>query len=115
MKSKEGIACRPEGERQFATAQKRHRLKLISLVAVFVLLSLGVAAAYSSLYTFHVSLKESSFFTLHPSLKSDSDTIVNTRWRIQPTVPLVVNDLDTSVLDLRRPDNIIQTVELEDR
>ena len=113
MKSKEGIACRPEGERQFATAQKRHRLKLISLVAVFVLLSLGVTAAYSSLYTFHVSLKESSFFTLHPSLKSDSDTIVNTRWRIQPTVPLVVNDLDTSVLDLRRPDNIIQTVELD--
>ena len=44
---------------------------------------------------------------------ADSDTIVKTRWRIQPTVPLVVEDLDTSVLDLKRPDNLVQTVELD--
>ena len=36
------------------------------------------------------------------------------RWRIQPTVPVVVEDLDSSALDLRRPDNIRQTVEYDD-
>ena len=39
--------------------------------------------------------------------------MVKTRWRIQPTVPLTVSDLDTSALDLRRPDNLVQTVELD--
>ena len=41
------------------------------------------------------------------------DTLPPTRWRIQPTIPMVVEDLDTSVLDLRRPDNIVQTVEMD--
>ena len=36
------------------------------------------------------------------------------RWRIQPTVPVIVEDLDSSALDLRRPDNIRQTVEYDD-
>ena len=36
------------------------------------------------------------------------------RWRIQPTAPILVNDLDSSALDLRMPDNIRQTVEYDD-
>ena len=36
------------------------------------------------------------------------------RWRIQPTVPVIVEDLDSSALDLKRPDNIRQTVEYDD-
>ena len=35
------------------------------------------------------------------------------RWRIQPTIPLVVEDLDSSALDLQMPDNIVQTVEMD--
>ena len=38
---------------------------------------------------------------------------ITPRWRIQPTVPLVVEDLDTSALDLRRPDNLVEAVELD--
>jgi cell surface protein SprA len=50
--------------------------------------------------------------TLNP--QPDSDTVaVPVRWRVQPTVPITVADLDTSVLDLRRPDNLKQTVELD--
>lgn len=36
------------------------------------------------------------------------------RWRIQPTAPVSVEDLDASPLDLRMPDNIRQTVEYDD-
>jgi hypothetical protein len=33
------------------------------------------------------------------------------RWRIQKTAPMLVADLDSSAIDLKRPDNIRQTVE----
>ena len=36
------------------------------------------------------------------------------RWRIQKTAPLFVADLDSSAIDLKRPDNIRQTVEYDD-
>ena len=36
------------------------------------------------------------------------------RWRIQPTAPVGVEDLDASPLDLRMPENIRQTVEYDD-
>ena len=36
------------------------------------------------------------------------------RWRIQPTAPLYVADLDSSALDLKMPDNIRQIVEYDD-
>ena len=41
-------------------------------------------------------------------------TKTHSRWRIQPTVPITVEDLDSSALDLRHPDNIRQTVEYDD-
>ncbi len=51
--------------------------------------------------------------TQYPTAKADSDSVVHTRWRVQPTVPLLVEDLDTGVFDLRRPDNLVQTVEYD--
>ena len=81
-------------------------------ITTYIVLTLVSIVALANMLT-HGSFVVSSFQNFHSSLKNDSDTIVNTRWRIQPTVPLVVNDLDTSVLDLRRPDNITQTVELD--
>ena len=36
------------------------------------------------------------------------------RWRIQPTVPITVADLDSSTLDLKMPRNIRQSVEYDD-
>ncbi len=36
------------------------------------------------------------------------------RWRIQKTAPVLVADLDSSAIDLKRPDNIRQTVEYDD-
>ena len=43
------------------------------------------------------------------------DTLQPTaRWRIQPTVPIEVADLDSSALDLKMPENVKQKVEYND-
>ena len=36
------------------------------------------------------------------------DSLLNARWRIQPTAPILYHDLDSSALDLRMPENIRQ-------
>ena len=42
------------------------------------------------------------------------DSLAHARWRIQPTVPTFVADLDSSALDLKMPQNIRQMVEYDD-
>ena len=42
------------------------------------------------------------------------DSLLHARWRIQKTAPLEVADLDSTVLDLRTPDNIKQKAEYND-
>ena len=42
------------------------------------------------------------------------DSLLHPRWKIQKTAPVVVEDLDSSALDLNMPDNIRQTVEYND-
>ncbi len=42
------------------------------------------------------------------------DSLLHPRWRIQPISPVLTEDLDTSALDLRLPDNIRQQVEYVD-
>ena len=42
------------------------------------------------------------------------DSLLHARWRIQKTAPMEVSDLDSTVLDLRTPDNIKQKVEYDD-
>ena len=37
-----------------------------------------------------------------------ADSLLHARWRIQPTAPVEVSDLDSSALDLHMPDNIKQ-------
>ncbi|MCR5678921.1 MAG: cell surface protein SprA [Prevotella sp.] len=49
-----------------------------------------------------------------PQRLADGDTIRITRWRIQPTVPTTVADLDSSALDLHMPENVKQQVEYND-
>ena len=39
---------------------------------------------------------------------------LSARWRIQRTAPIEVADLDSSAVDLKRPDNLRQTVEYDD-
>ena len=48
--------------------------------------------------------------------QAQQDSLNTTRslWRIQPTAPVLVHDLDSSALDLKTPDNIRQTVEYDD-
>ena len=48
-----------------------------------------------------------------PPTQEGNDS-VRARWRIQKTAPMEVADLDSSALDLKRPDNIRQTVEYDD-
>jgi len=42
------------------------------------------------------------------------DSLLNARWRIQRTTPVVTEDLDSASVDLRMPDNIKQEVEYND-
>ena len=49
-----------------------------------------------------------------PSEGDEPDSLLRARWRIQKTAPMEVADLDSSALDLKRPDNIRQTVEYDD-
>ena len=92
---------------EFASARKRLLKRwckgLLGLLLFTVLSSAGA---------------NSSFFILHssfPSLPSPpADTIRITRWRVQPTAPVEVADLDSSALDLRMPENVKQQVEYND-
>ena len=53
-----------------------------------------------------------------PVIKVEEDTIpdslLHARWRIQKIAPVEVADLDSSVIDLRFPENIRQEVEYND-
>ena len=42
------------------------------------------------------------------------DSLVHSRWRIQPTAPLLTEDLDSSALDLNMPENIKQEAVYDD-
>ena len=46
--------------------------------------------------------------------ESIPDSLLHARWRIQHTAPVLVEDLDSSALDLRMPENIKQQVEYDD-
>ena len=59
--------------------------------------------------TAHVSYL--SPLTSHLSPQEDS---LRARWRIQKTAPMEVADLDSSAVDLKRPENLKQTVEYDD-
>jgi len=54
--------------------------------------------------------------TSAPMVEDESipDSLLRARWRIQKTAPVLVEDLDSSALDLRMPENIRQTVEYDD-
>lgn len=42
------------------------------------------------------------------------DSLLNTRWKVQRTMPVTASDLDQNATDLKRPDNIKQKVEYND-
>ena len=54
------------------------------------------------------------FFYSRAQAQEDSLSTQKARWRIQKTAPVEVADLDSSAIDLKRPDNIRQTVEYDD-
>lgn len=53
-----------------------------------------------------------------PKLVADDepipDSLLHPRWKIKKTAPVVVEDLDSSAIDLKMPDNIRQQVEYDD-
>ena len=53
-----------------------------------------------------------------PRLAADDeaipDSLLHPRWAVKKTAPMLVEDLDSSVLDLKMPDNIKQEVEYND-
>src|SRR5574344_2349641 len=57
--------------------------------------------------------KEKKNVIAQPILDSEDsipDSLLHTRWTVQPTMPTVWDDLDQNAMDLKRPDNMNQTV-----
>ena len=46
--------------------------------------------------------------------QAQEDSLAHARWKIQRTAPIEVADLDSSAVDLKRPDNLKQAVEYDD-
>ena len=42
------------------------------------------------------------------------DSLLHPRWKIKKTVPVTVEDLDSTSVDLKSPDNVKQTTEYDD-
>ena len=61
--------------------------------------------------SFVVTLMGLLFACVGAQAQEDS---LSARWRIQKTAPIEVADLDSSAIDLKRPDNLRQTVEYDD-
>ena len=61
--------------------------------------------------SFVVTLMGLLFACVGAQAQEDS---LSARWRIQKTAPIEVADLDSSAVDLKRPDNLRQTVEYDD-
>ena len=87
------------------------------LSVVFLLFGvLGSSMAresYLSPLASHLSPQDEIKTPKTPPTQEGNDSI-RARWRIQKTAPMVVADLDSSALDLKRPDNIRQVVEYDD-
>ena len=88
-----------------------HSLRRMGLRLLFVVCVLSPVIS--------MAVANASFFTPNSSLQNSpfpADTLEDqcARWRIQKTAPMQVADLDSSALDLKRPDNIRQTVEYDD-
>ena len=101
-----------------------HSLRRMGLRLLFVVCVLSPVISMAVANSFVPSVESdqrssASLFTVHSSLQNSSlpaDTVEDqrARWRIQKTAPMEVADLDSSALDLKRPDNIRQTVEYDD-
>ena len=91
------------------------RLGVIGISAFLfgVLCSSTARELYISPLTSHLSPLPSPPSPQEDSLRAQKDTL-RARFRVQKTAPIIVEDLDSSALDLRRPDNIRQTVEYDD-
>ena len=102
------------------------KIGICLLVVLPLLLSLGMAAANSSLFNLHSSLfpQDDKSKEKKPTPKAQPkstaeeesipDSLLHARWKIQKTAPIEVADLDSSVLDLHLPENIRQSVEYDD-
>ena len=105
---------------KFASARWIRKIVVVLIVAMPLMLPLLMAAADFSLFTFTSSLpadtvsrpKAQPISTLDD--ENIPDSLLHPRWKIQKTAPVFVEDLDSSALDLKMPDNIRQTVEYDD-
>ncbi len=89
---------------------------LLCVVVLSVVVATA-AGARTSFFISHLAERHASFPISHSSLDRQDevpDSLVKARWRIQKTSPIEVADLDSSALDLRRPENIKQEVEYDD-
>ena len=105
---------------KFATARWMHRVVVVLLVAMPFMLPLLMAAANYSLFTFTFNFPADTVRKVKAQPKSAvedetiPDSLLHPRWRIQKTAPILVEDLDSSAIDLKMPDNIRQMVDYDD-
>ena len=95
-----------------------HSLRRMGLRLLFVVCVLSPVISMAVANSFVPSVESdqrSSASVTTPVLEDDEpDSLLRARWRIQKTAPMEVADLDSSALDLKRPENITQVVEYDD-
>jgi len=91
-------------------------LMLVSIVAIAAVQAPPVSSADKDKKQADVSTKPQP--KSQPKLAVEEETIpdslLHPRWKIKRTAPIFVNDLDSSALDLKMPDNIKQQVVYND-
>ena len=84
-------------------------MKRLLLYAVLMLISM---MALASVVTLRSSLPVRGTGEASPMEEQGEavpdDTVPQSRWKIQKTAPVLTEDLDSSALDLRMPDNVKQ-------
>ena len=89
-------------------------MKRIVVIVLGLLLVCVCVQALRSVPSRQQAVGNDSIFDPASLDTSIPDSLLRARWRIQKTAPVMVEDLDSSALDLRLPDNIRQTVEYDD-
>ena len=90
-------------------------MKRVIIILLGLLVVCAGVQALRGVPTMQQVVGNDSIFPFDADLsESIPDSLLHARFRIQRTAPIMVEDLDSSAIDLRHPENIRQTVEYDD-
>ena len=94
-------------------------MKRFGVYIILLLISMvALAHMLPALFPFPSRPDDKDSIKAQPTLVTEDDEIpdslLHPRWKIKKTTPVLVSDLDSSVVDLRMPENIKQQAEYDD-